>query len=210
LEPGFPSWQDAVPVITEGPLLETLTRRLAECPGEFLEEPFRSGEGVIHVDAVVFDLLHDLTGGQWREEEAEPLQIKYRPDVNANYLKLVQIAVWLLHDHWFMAHPELASAICPLLTSDAFKQLARTVSAAEFVNDPDRREELARLCLNLLDLRPAGESKAEAKDRLTSLDSVERTRVMREARKAEKRAAKIRREMARKAREEAAAKVTRE
>jgi hypothetical protein len=64
--------------------------------------------------------------------------------------------------------------------------------------------------LRALDLRPAGESVVQAQDRLTTLDSVERVRVIKEARAAEERARKIREEMARKAAEEAAAAYGRE
>ena len=84
-------------------------------------------------------------------------------------------------------------------------ELAEVAQAGQLVADADRREELARLCLKSLGLRPAGESVAQAEDRLSTLDSVERSRVIREARAAEERARKIREEMARKAAEEAAA-----
>jgi hypothetical protein len=73
------------------------------------------------------------------------------------------------------------------------------------INDPDRREELVRLCLKGLGLIPQGESAAQAADRLTTLDSVERDRVIRETRQAEARAREIREAMARKRAEEAAA-----
>ena len=46
----------------EGPPLETLTRRLAECPPEFLALPRVGETGAIHVDAVVSDLLRELGG----------------------------------------------------------------------------------------------------------------------------------------------------
>ena len=76
--------------------------------------------------------------------------------------------------------------------------------------DPDRREELARLCLKDLGLRPAGESLAQAQDRLNTLSSVERQRVIGAARQAEERTRAIRAEMARKARAEADSKAMRE
>ena len=73
------------------------------------------------------------------------------------------------------------------------------------MTDGDRREELVRLCLSELGIRPAGETVDEATDRLNTLDSVERVNVVRKTRKAEARARKIREEMARKRAEEAAA-----
>jgi hypothetical protein len=41
----------------EGPLLETLTRRLSECPADFLAEPRIGARGRVHVGAVISDLL---------------------------------------------------------------------------------------------------------------------------------------------------------
>ena len=46
----------------EGPPLEALTRRLAECPAEFPAEPVIGGKGTVHVAAVVSDLVCDLGG----------------------------------------------------------------------------------------------------------------------------------------------------
>ena len=45
----------------EGPMLETLLRRVAETPPDFLREPRIGSAGEIHVMAVVHDLL-DLLG----------------------------------------------------------------------------------------------------------------------------------------------------
>ena len=46
----------------EGPRVERLTRRLAECPPDFLAEPRVGGKGEVHTDAVVHDLILDLGG----------------------------------------------------------------------------------------------------------------------------------------------------
>ncbi|MBP7601669.1 MAG: hypothetical protein KA750_09995, partial [Thermoflexales bacterium] len=61
-----------------------------------------------------------------------------------------------------------------------------------------------------LALRPAGESVAQAQDRLATLNTAERQRVIQAARAAEERARAVREAMARKAAEEAAAKYNRE
>jgi hypothetical protein len=84
------------------------------------------------------------------------------------------------------------------------------VAAKKFVTDPDRREELARVALARLGFRPAGETLAQAQDRLTTLNSAERARVMKAAQIAEQRARQIREELVRKAAEESADKWTRE
>jgi len=82
--------------------------------------------------------------------------------------------------------------------------------APSFVRDPDRREELVRLCLRDLGLRPAGETVAQAQDRLATLNTAERQRVLQAARQAEERARAIREAMAKQAAEEAAAQYSRE
>jgi hypothetical protein len=63
---------------------------------------------------------------------------------------------------------------------------------------------LVRRLLHELDLRPAGETAAQAADRLQTLDSAERERVLREAAKAERRAQAVRDAMARAAAQDAA------
>ena len=88
--------------------------------------------------------------------------------------------------------------------------LAALVQAERFVDDPDRREELARAALAALDLRPQGETEPQARDRRTTLDSVERHAVLQKTRAAEERARQVREAMARKAAQEAAASYGRE
>ena len=119
-----------------------------------------------------------------------------------NRLRVILVACWLLHDPWFRSRSRFAEGARRFLAT-GLDELAEVAQAPQLIADADRREELARLCLKSLGLRPAGESVAQ--DRLSTLDSVERSRVIREARAAEERARKIREEMARKAAEEAAA-----
>ena len=187
-----------------GPMLETLTRRLAECPTDFLAEPHLDKTGIVHVDAVVADLIHDLGGEPMTMDLAAP----FRSD-SRNWLRTVLVACWLLGDPWFRQHPRFAARVYTLL-ANGLQEVSEVVQAPDFIADPDRREEFVRLCLDALGLRPAGESLAQAQDRLATLSSVERQRVIRAARDAEQRAQAIRDAMAKQAAEEAAAKYTRE
>ncbi len=189
-----------------GPPLETLTRRLAECPADFLAEPYLGGQGVVRVAAVVSDVLTawgnpPLTRAQ-AAAFAPPDGVKHR-----NWLQLVLVACWLLQHDWFLSQP--APGARALLTN-GLCALADVVPAPRCVADPDRREELARVCLQALGLYPRGETPAQALDRLTALDSVERRRVMRAARQAEARSRAIRAAMVQAAAQEAADKWTRE
>ncbi|HNF58686.1 MAG TPA: hypothetical protein PLN89_03850, partial [Elusimicrobiota bacterium] len=70
--------------------------------------------------------------------------------------------------------------------------------------------ELARRLLKALDLRPEGETPAQAEDRLGALDSVELRRVMEASRQAQERAKSVLEAMRKKAAQEAAAQYGRE
>ncbi len=192
----------------EGPLLETLTRRLAECPAEFLAEPHISKKGVVVVPAVVSDLIVELGGSPLTAAQADPFE-PADSKKDRNRLRLILITCWLLSDAWFRQQNKFAASALQLLAS-GLAEAADLTPAGKFVSDPDRREELARLCLKALGLRPAGESLAQAQDRLATLNTAERQRVIKAAREAEARARKIREEMAKKAAEEAADKWGRE
>jgi hypothetical protein len=96
------------------------------------------------------------------------------------------------------------------LLSNGLLELAKLNKAPQFVTDPDRREELVRMTLNQLGLRPQGETVAQAQDRLITLSTTERQRVLRAARAAEERAREIRTAMATQAAREAADKLSRE
>ena len=136
----------------EGPLLETLTRRLAGCPAEFLALPRVGETGNIHVDAVVADLLRDLGGEGLPAAATRHFQSRNRKADRAR-LSLALLACWLLHDEWFVGRPGFADPALRLL-SQGLSELAATTAIGNFVADPDRREELARLCLRELGLRP--------------------------------------------------------
>lgn len=190
---------------TPGPALEGLLRRLLETPGDLQLEPRvedkGSFKGVIHVDAVVGDTLRWLGGPPLSAEAARGLRTALNPQQRA-WLQLVLLTCWLLHDPYFKGRAELAERARVLLL-DGLKAYAPALRPADCATDPDRREELARLTLDRLGLRPAGEGEQAAADRLTALDSVARARVAREAAAAEKRARAIR-EAAAKAAAEAA------
>lgn len=226
----------------EGPPLEQLTHRLAECPPEFLEEPRVGSTGSVHVAAVVNDLLiamgkapedmawasefmpgadphHPLTnpvkeGGPslvdrlFSKISGGEKEATIQPDDRA-WLRCVLIASWLLSDDWFLKQENIAVGVRALLTTE-IREMSRSTQAPKLVSDPDRREELARLCLKALDCRPRGESPEQAQDRLSTLNTAERMRLLKAVREAEKRAREIREAMAKKAAEEAAAKYNRE
>ena len=192
----------------EGPPIELLTRRLSVCPREFLRPPKTLRTGEIHVGAVVFDLAGRITGRPVSPEALRPFMRAKKQGVP--WLRLVLVACWMLHDEVFQGEmPDLSPRLLAFLEG-GLRELSSLVTAEQCVTEPDRREELARMCLDALGILPAGESRAEAKDRLNALDSRERARVLEKTRKAQEHARKVREAMRRKKAREAASKVMRE
>lgn len=180
----------------EGPSLVELTHRLSECPLEFLDIT------AVDLGAVMCDHFRAMKVD--RPEEFLAAVLPDLDQLDPHFQQVMLIAIWLLHDEWFLERPELARRMRRLLGSP-LKRLAETVDARLTVTDADRREELVRICLKALDLRPCGETPEQAQDRLKALDSVERARVLKETRAAEARARQIRQRMAEQAAREAAA-----
>ena len=190
-----------------GPSIASLTRRLQDTPGDFLAEPDINGQGVVVVPAVVSDLFVAY-GAPMLDVTSAATFHPFDSDVNRNWLRCVLISCWLLHDPRFVAARPVDGAWSFL--SSGLGELSLAVHSSQFVADDDRREELARRCVRALGLVPDGETEAQAADRLTTLDSVERARVLAETAYAEARAAAVRQAMHDKAAAEAAAKATRE
>jgi hypothetical protein len=198
-------------VDAEGPPLEALTRRLAECPADFLAEPRVGANGQVRVAAVVADLLRDLGGPLLTSAQAELFQPRSAQPAGGqrNWLAPVLVTAWLFDDPWFRQGLCFGARAADFLTN-GLNELANLNPAGKFVSDPDRREELVRLGLSRLGLRPAGETPAQAADRLATISTTERQRVSEAARAAVERARAIREAMAKKAAEEAAAQSSRE
>lgn len=190
----------------EGPTLEHLLRRLAETPADFLTDPrATSGKGVIHVAAVAADLLA-LHGCPTTDLST------LDPDDSSPARRRAGVSLllcWLLADPQLIAGKIPAPALVQLLIQGA-AELATQNVAAKYRDDSERREELVRFALARLDIRPSGETLAQAQDRLTALSSIERNRVLAASREAEARSRAIREALARKAAQESADKYTRE
>ncbi len=185
-----------MPFSQEGPTLESLQHRLTEIPGEWLE-----------VEATAA-LLHDTLRLLGASPTATQLAA-WRAHAATDNQAVLPLLCWLLSGPEFQHHRLAPTRLWALFTQTA-PQLARQARVRHFLTDPDRREELIRLALTDLDLRPAGETVAQAQDRLTSISSLERERVLEAARAAEARTREIREALQRKAAQEGADKWARE
>lgn len=172
-----------------GPPLEMLLHRLTQCPPEMHEHCGASAQRTL---ALVCDYFrqHDPQFDAKRLAQAWP-------KLSVKHCSVTAIVIWLLHDPWFLARHPLVPQMQQLLTDSRLLALSEMGPAALLVSDPDRREELVRLTLAALDLRPAGETLAQATDRFNTLDSVERKRILAATLAAEKRAREVREAMAR-------------
>ena len=196
-----------------GPAVEQLTRRLAECPEEFLLEPRLAGstDGHIEVAAVVADLLVAL-GSPEPEAKLSPQAVKVWTGTSPgdrNLLSLTLVAAWLCHDRTLRELGGLGPAVRRWLL-EGLPPLAAVVAPELFVSDGDRREELARALLDALGLLPAGETQAQSTDRLRALSSVERARVIEATRAQQQRARELREQMASERARQAAARYSSE
>lgn len=191
----------------EGPPLQQLLHRITATPPDFMAEPRIGNKGDVHTVAIVRDLLASkghvvdvakLSGLAGRDVK-----------VDRNRLSITQLMAWLLADPALTIELKTLPGVLELLKDDATR-LAAYTNSRQLFEDPERREELARLTLSKLDLRPAGETLAQAQDRFTSISSLERARLLAASQQAEARARAIREQLAKKAAEESANKWTRE
>jgi hypothetical protein len=182
--------------MTEIPVA-ALTRRLTDTPQDFLADP-----DDVSVPAVVSDVLL-MAGGTPLDARSAA---RFAPSAGLAKRRLVLVACWLLADEELLAAAgrRAAERIWRLL-ADELDELAGLVDAHQFVRDPDRREELARIALRALRVTPAGETPAQTADRLSAVDSVRRHQAFVAAREAEKRAQEVRRKMEEQRAREAAA-----
>ncbi len=184
-----------------GPPLADLLHHLSECPPEFWNCFLGSDESRLRIKgkavqsqaiAIICDQLRDLAPAFDGQAFADRLTL-----IHPNHAALLSIMAWLFHHEWFHGQPgNFADRLPKVYSDEHWTALSADISADQFALDPDRREELIRVCLSLLGLRPVGESVAQAKDRLVTLDSVERKRILAATLAAEKRAREVREAMA--------------
>ncbi len=193
--------------------VERLCARIAALPPVLAAAVAKPSAAEVDVEAVIADLFRDrATRPLAPDELAALVPRRGGPDAKAAsvHRALVLVASWLLYEPAFRGAD--AARLAALLGA-RLGELSKLVALRAFVEDADRREELVRVCLDALGLAPDGERPADAEDRLATLDSARRTRLMREAKAREAEREKRRRELEELRRQEAereAARVTHE
>ncbi|MBI3832371.1 MAG: hypothetical protein HY291_22800 [Planctomycetes bacterium] len=201
----------AYPVPVSLPPLAEFLRWLAEMPDAFRNEPYGFPQGRTRTSAVVHDLFETVAAARPGADFLRQFAAAKPNELERNRLRWVLAACHLL---WHPALRNRALKGVPLTALEKLflQDLAMLASVANvdgLFQVEERREELIRRAFETLGLRLPGESEAEARDRLTQVDSVERKRLMAEI---AKRQEKLRKEeeVRRKAQEEAASKGPRE
>jgi hypothetical protein len=190
------------------PLAEWL-RWVGAMPSAFRAEPegFRAGQ--VRVRAVIADVCESLFGSPPENgimAAFEPCRVDRG---ERNRLGWVLAAAHVLY-HPALRGLQLSRGEVERFLTEELAVLSTAAAFGQLDGDEERREELVRRALRACHVRLPGESVNEAEDRLRQVDSVERRRVLVAAAEREKRAREVREAMARKAAEEAAAKVSRE
>lgn len=186
-----------------GPALLRLQHRLSDTPAAFWQPDTQATRWPLPA------LVHDLLWHHRLDVTAADLDAFRGKSAHHPWYATTRLMIWLLMDEAFSPHVNNKRLVLSALTSTA-EALHAGGRVAHYVDDIDRREEFIRVVLDCLELRPEGETAAQAQDRLASISSAERMKLIAASRAAEERARQVREALARKAAEEAADKWTRE
>jgi hypothetical protein len=182
---------------------------VAEMPAPFRAVPQGFPDGSVRVRAVIADIFQTLFGEPPREAFLRVCDAHDTSKTERNRLGWMLAASHVLWQPALRASPGSQAAVERFFGQE-LAELSAVVPVQALQSDEERREELVRRTLRAAGKRLPGESEREAEDRMKQVDSVERHRVLAQAAQRERRGRQVREAMARKAAEEAAAKVSRE
>ena len=200
--------------MTEGPPISYLVHHLVQAPPGIREQSVPGNSPGQTTAAMVSDLFYDMGGLLFIQQTAREF-FTLNANADPNLFHLIRVVCYILEDRWFFAYYQqdpkarIADKVKPLIFG-GLKELAQVQKAGFFLDDAEGREEICRRVLRVLELLPQGETREQAADRFTALDSVERSALVKKTREAQRRAMEIRKEMARRQAEEAASKMSRE
>jgi hypothetical protein len=188
----------------EGPPLEALLQRLLQTPIEFVSTD-------TDVIAVAHDVVSSITSQPCDPASMQEfVQLAQAGDSVRPHLGCALLVLWLLADEWFTAAAVPEANLWYTVKAVPGQLANSATSAIHWTDDPERREELVRTVMATLGCRPAGETDAQAQDRLSAVSLAERRRVIASAAEAEKREGELRAALAAEAARQAADKMTRE
>ncbi len=182
--------------------LYALLYHLKACPDAFLQRPAARPGGGLHTDALLADAYRKVYGG-FRASRADLPAVPDLKRLEENHLVSISVACWLFSHSAFAGQPALLPGLDHFLFA-VLPPVCRHVKPQDWLEDEDRAEEFVRLALRSCDLLPAGETPAEAADRLDALSTLKRLAVLRQTNESLERARAIRQKMAEEKAREAA------
>lgn len=179
-----------------------LVTYLRKCPDSFLKpSDFLSTDGVDSI-ALICDTYRMVSNDFLKKDFRIPTAVSLKP-IDDNHWRSIHIAVWLLSHSDFTNTPHIENQ----LFSFWFEELRKAsvyVKYRDWITDDERAEEMVRLLLDCCKIIPYGENYDEAADKLSSINSADRHKVLKESYEAHERIMNIKREMAEKKAREAA------
>ncbi|OXA75690.1 hypothetical protein SAMN05444397_11537 [Flavobacterium aquidurense] len=168
-----------------------LVTHLRKCPEAYLQSSdFFSTEGVNSI-ALVQDTYRLVTNDFLRNDFNISSNLG---TIDDNHWRAIHISTWLLSNPDFINNPVIEDKLYSFWFIELHKASAY-VKCNEWINDDERAEEMVRLLLYCCEIIPFGENQDEAADKLSSLSSVERHKVLKQSYEAHERIMKIKREM---------------
>lgn len=169
--------------------IDVLCARVRALPDAFQISP--SAKDAPHLDALLADTLLHLSNHLPQQKVFNHylwsnITKRNRNAAYINYLALLYVVSWLLHDPSLRSihiDPEKMQKKLLHLMEKRLKPLAKLVDISAFIRDTDRREELVRICLDSIGASIEDEDEQSAQNRLQALDSVARHQLIEKAKK---------------------------
>ncbi|MBS7256316.1 hypothetical protein [Flavobacterium branchiicola] len=179
-----------------------LVTHLRKCPDVYLQPSDFSLERGINSIALLYDTYKVVTNDFLRNDFKvySDFNLKY---VDDNHWRTIHISAWLLSHQDFINVPAIEDKLYDFWFVE-LQPASKYVKFKEWISDDERAEEMVRLLLYCCEILPYGESADEAADKLSSLSSAERHKVLKQSYAAHERIMNIKKEMAEKAAREAA------
>lgn len=175
---------------------------LKKCPDTYLQPSDFFLEDGVNSIALICDTYRIVSNDFLKNEFNIPTGSNLK-SVDDNHWRAIHISAWLLSHPDFVNSPSIEDKLYHFWFEELV-QASRYVKYNEWIADDERAEEMVRLLLHCCEIIPDGENRDEAADKLASLSSVDRHKVLKESYEAHERIMNIKREMAEKKAREAA------
>lgn len=179
-----------------------LVTHLRKCPDIFLEpSSFIESQGLNSI-ALICDTYRIVSNNFFKNDFNIPTAINLK-SIDDNHWRSIHISTWLLSDPNFTNIPSIAEKLYNFWFEE-LQYASVFVKYNAWISDDERAEEMVRLLLHCCEIIPDGENYDEAADKLSSLSSADRQKVLKQSYEAHERIMSIKREMAEKKAREAA------